>query len=144
MAPSDPLTDPPAVLRVPDEDQYIDSPPFGDDKVGTWFLRLYPYGDVTNAGSLELYLMVDSSLSEDLIVHYKLQIIRQQHPGSSTTPNSLKQNCIIQYEDSDLYSKNEPGVGYGPTHLCDGEQAVSVESAALSLVFWKIHLCGYT
>ncbi|PHJ21344.1 btb poz domain-containing protein [Cystoisospora suis] len=118
-------------LRVPDEDQYIDSPPFGDDKVGTWFLRLYPYGDVTNAGSLELYLMVDSSLSEDLIVHYKLQIVRQQHQGSAATSNNLKQNCVIQYEDSDLYSKNEPGVGYGPTHLCD----VSTKKKVLGLTW---------
>ncbi|CBZ53850.1 conserved hypothetical protein [Neospora caninum Liverpool] len=108
-------------LRAQDEDQYIDSPLFGDNEVGLWFLRLYPYGDSKNAGSLELYLMVDSCLAEDVLVHYKLQIFKQHpntFPSTSQTQGS-KRDFIVQYEDSDVYSKNEPGVGYGPTHLCD-------------------------
>ncbi|PFH35697.1 hypothetical protein BESB_053480 [Besnoitia besnoiti] len=107
-------------LRAPDEDQYLDSPLFGDAEVGFWFLRLYPYGDSKNAGSLELYLMIDSCLSEDVVVHYKLQIFKQ-HPSASFPLSQTHNNrdFLIQYEDSDLYSKNEPGVGYGPTHLCD-------------------------
>ncbi|KFG43718.1 BTB/POZ domain-containing protein [Toxoplasma gondii GAB2-2007-GAL-DOM2] len=106
-------------LRAQDEDQYIDSPLFGDAEVGFWFLRLYPYGDSKNAGSLELYLMVDSNLTEDVLVHYKLQIFKQSPSGFPASQTQTKRDFIVQYEDSDVYSKNEPGVGYGPTHLCD-------------------------
>ncbi|OEH77996.1 hypothetical protein cyc_06472 [Cyclospora cayetanensis] len=220
-------------LRPRSDDQYVDSHLFGDGHLGRWFLRMYPWGDHKNSGSLELYLMLESSLPHDLLVHYKLQrrrrhrreelqqqtaisrnsegvgsqrsssrqgrstsrtnvssaddtgavgsqtAVRSRHTacprtsnvdqrqqgqhrrhrrqnssGSSSSENhrrsqrqsqhpsermsgrrrdrEVERDRIIGYEDSDVYSKQEPGVGYGPTHLCDGSVATQVAAFVLS------------
>ena len=95
-------------LRPDARDQCLDSETFGDPSIGRWYLRMYPFGDLTNPGRVELYLMVDSVLQRDTLVKYKLQIL-SNCPGRAPD----------EFEDSDIFEKGETGVGYGPTNLCD-------------------------
>lgn len=46
---------------------------------------------------------------------------RRRVAQRTSASSSSHSQPTIRYEDSDVYAKEEPGVGYGPTHLCDGE-----------------------